>query len=79
MTTRALIEVLNNLMTGEFARVAARLGEVRREVRLMGLDDVAAILDEAVAALDAADLKTFRRKIQHAVSRLGHAKEVRVP
>ena len=41
----------------------------------MGLADVAGALDEALAALAAFDLKTFRKRINHAVSRLGHARE----
>lgn len=73
MTTKALIDVLNNLTSGELSRLSVRLADVRAAARDMGLDEVVALLDEATAALDASDLKTFRRKIQHAVSRLGHA------
>ncbi len=75
MTIKALIEVLNNLTAGELSRLSATLAEVRAEVRALGLDEIGAILDEAVAALDACDLKLFRRKLQHAVSRLGHVRE----
>ncbi len=75
MTIRALIEVLNNLTTGELARLSARVTEVRDACRTMGQDEPAAILDEALAALAACDLKTFRKRVQHAVSRLGHARE----
>jgi len=75
MTIRGLIEVLNNLTTGELSRLNARFAEVRAEAERLGLVEVAAILDEARAALDAGDLKVFRRKIHHAVSRLGHVRE----
>ncbi len=72
MDVRAIIAVLNNLTTGEFSRLAGRVREARAEVARLGHEEIAAILDEALAALDSADLRTFRRRIQHAVSRLGH-------
>ncbi len=75
MTIRALIEVLNNLTTGELSRLSARVVEVRDQARALGLAEVVAILEEALELLAAGDLKGFRRKIQHAVSRLGHARE----
>lgn len=75
MTIRALIDVLNNLTTGELGRLAARVTEVRDEAERMGLDEVARILDDALLALAAGDLKSFRKRVQHAVSRLGHARE----
>ncbi len=76
MTTKALIEVLNNLTTGELGRLAVRVREVREEARKMDLAEVVAILDEALAALGTCELKLFRKKVQHAVSRLGHIKDV---
>ncbi|RMG48794.1 MAG: hypothetical protein D6718_01050 [Acidobacteria bacterium] len=75
MKVRALIDTLNNLTVGELGTLASRVGEVRSEAAKMGLDEVAAILDEALGCLDRCDLKGFRKKIQHAVSRLGHVKE----
>jgi hypothetical protein len=75
MTIRALIEVLNNLTAGELSRLHARVADVRDEASRLGLAEVTTILDEARAALDAGNLKTFRRRLQHAVSRLGHVRE----
>ena len=75
MTIRGLIEVLNNLTAGELSRLHARVAEVRAEAERLDLAEVVAILDDARDALDAGDLKTFRRKIHHAVSRLGHVRE----
>ena len=72
MDVRAIIHVLNNLTLGEFSRLAGRVREAREEVARLGHDEVVAILDEAVEALERADLRTFRRRIRHAVSRLGH-------
>ena len=75
MTIQALIETLNTLTTGELGQLRARVAEARAEAAAMGLADVAGALDEALAALAALDLKTFRKRINHAVSRLGHARE----
>lgn len=75
MTIRALIEILNTLTTGELSRLSARVTEVREQARAMSLEEVVAILDQALDSLAAGDLKVFRKRIQHAVSRLGHARE----
>lgn len=74
MRTRALIETLNNLSFGELGTVTRRVGEVRDEADQLELDEIVAILDEALRALGEGDLKLFRKRLNHAVSRLGHAK-----
>ncbi len=75
MDKRALISALNNLSVGEFSRIRSRLSALREELSAVGLDEVAGILAEAEGCLDDFDLKGFRKKVQHAVSRLGHVKE----
>jgi len=75
MDIKGLIDVLNNLTVGELATLRSRLAEVREEVAARGLDEIVAILDEARARLDALDVKGFRKKVQHAVSRLGHVRD----
>ncbi|GAB4223054.1 MAG: hypothetical protein Kow0062_22270 [Acidobacteriota bacterium] len=72
MDIRAIIDVLNNLTFGELSRLEGRVREVRGELERLGHEEIVGILDEALAALDAADLRQFRRRIHHAVSRLGH-------
>lgn len=74
MQTRGLIDTLNNLSLGELALVTRRVGEVRDEVLAMDQVEIAAILDESLACLAAGDLRTFRKRINTAVSRLGHLK-----
>ncbi len=74
MNKKALIDTLNNLNVGELATLERRLAEVRREVAEQGLDEITTILGEAQDQLDACDLKAFRKKLQHAVSRLGHVR-----
>ncbi|MDQ7087139.1 MAG: hypothetical protein Q9Q13_04435 [Acidobacteriota bacterium] len=55
--------------------MSTRLDEVRGEVRAAGHAEIATILDEAAERLAAFDVKEFRRRVQHAVSRLGHVKD----
>lgn len=78
MTIKALIGTLNNLTTGELSRIATRIRECREEAREMGLPEVVAILDDAIAMLEVCDVKGFRKKLAHAVSRLGHVRETPV-
>lgn len=75
MNKKALIDTLNSLTVGQFSTIQSRLDEVRETTHAAGLDEIAAILDEARAALDGFDLKGFRKKVQHAVSRLGHLRD----
>lgn len=79
MSTRPLIEALNSLNIGDLESMARKVGETRAAAAAAGLSEIACTLDEAQAALDRADFKTFRKKIQHAVSRLGHAKTALSP
>ncbi len=79
MDKKALIDVLNNLTIGELGTLRSRLAEVRNVVAGKGLDEIVTILDEARARLDALDIRGFRKKIQHAVSRLGHVREETAP
>ncbi len=74
MEIRAIIDVLNNLTTGEFSRLHDRVREAREACAERGLEEVALILDAGLECLSLGDLKGFRKKVQHAVSRLGHAR-----
>jgi hypothetical protein len=74
MQTRGLIETLNNLSMGELALVSRRVREVRDDVLAMDQTEIAAILDQSLECLASGDLKMFRKRINTAVSRLGHLK-----
>lgn len=74
MDIKAIIDTLNNLTIGEFSRLEARVLEARAAAREHGLEEVDGILDQALVVLRSGDIKAFRKKIQHAVSRLGHAR-----
>jgi hypothetical protein len=72
MDKKALIDTLNNLTTGELSQLEARLEEVRAESERQRLEEIPEILAEAQSQLRSGDIKSFRKKVQHAVSRLGH-------
>lgn len=74
MTIKAVIETLNTLTTGELTQLHVRVAEARDRIQELGHADIAALLDEALGLLKAFDVKGFRKKVQHAVSRLGHIK-----
>lgn len=72
MTVKSIIDVLNNLTLGEISRMRGRVVEARADVEKLGHAEIVDALDEALAHLDAGDIKAFRKRVQHAVSRLGH-------
>ncbi len=74
MTPVQLIAFLNAMSYGDLGSLRAKLEEARGECLSLGRPELAAQLDEARSALGAADLKTYRRKIETVISRLGHLK-----
>lgn len=72
MTTSQLIAFLHALKLGDLEALTAKLGEARGACLAMGQAELAACVEEASAALRQADLKTYRRKLETVVSRLGH-------
>jgi len=74
MHVKGMIEALNSLSVGEISALRRRVLEVREHAARQELSEITAILDEALEHLSACDLKAFRRKVAHAVSRLGHVR-----
>ncbi|MCU0224249.1 MAG: hypothetical protein MUF27_09285 [Acidobacteria bacterium] len=74
MHVKGMIEALNSLSVGEISQLRQRVEEVRAAAACQELSEITAILDEALEQLAACDLKAFRRKLAHAVSRLGHVR-----
>ena len=66
------IQTLNSLQRGDLDLIRLRLGQVGRDLRDLGHEDLAAALEEARTALGRGDAPLFRRRVQHVVSRLGH-------
>ncbi|UCF68272.1 MAG: hypothetical protein JSV80_02925 [Acidobacteriota bacterium] len=77
MSIKSLIAALNSLSVGELSTLEGRLRQAREQSAQLGLSEVEQILAEASQRLDASDLKGFRKRIHHAVSRLGHVREQR--
>ena len=72
MTPSQLIAFLHALKLGDLDALSAKLREAEGACRELERPDLAACVEEAAAALRLADLKTYRRKLETVVSRLGH-------
>lgn len=72
MTTSQLIAHLNGLTVGGLDSLTARIEAAIAACRALGHEAVAPILDEARESLRQGDLKTFRKRVETAVARLGH-------
>jgi hypothetical protein len=72
MDPSKVIACLNSINVGEVDVVRAKLGEAREACRDMDQAELVEKLDEAERALGSADLKTYRKRIETVVARLGH-------
>jgi hypothetical protein len=71
-TPSQVIAVLNALTQGDLEAIRAKLAEARGACVALGHDEVALIVAEAQGALTGGDLKTYRKKVETAVAKLGH-------
>jgi hypothetical protein len=71
-TPSQVIALLNALTQGDLEAIRAKLVEARGACLMLGHDDVASIVDKAQGALSGGDLKTYRKKVETAVAKLGH-------
>ncbi len=71
-TIDLLIAHLNGLAVGDLDVLKARLTEGRDAARGLGHDEIAELLEEALECLAAGDLRTYRKRVATAISRLGH-------
>lgn len=74
MTAQQLIAFLNALSLGDLESLLGKLDEARGALATLGHDDLVATIGDAQGALRAGDVKTYRRKVQTAIARLGHLK-----
>lgn len=72
MTANQLIAFVHALKLGDLEALVAKLEQARAACLALGLPELASHVDEAAAALRQSDLKTYRRKLETLVSRLGH-------
>jgi len=71
-TPSQVIALLNALTHGDLDAIRAKLAEARGACEQLGHDEVATIVAEAHGALTGGDLKTYRKKVETAVAKLGH-------
>lgn len=72
MTPSQLIALLNTMTCGDLDSLSSKLHEARKVCLGMGEEGLAAMVLEAREALVAGDLKTYRKRVETVVSRLGH-------
>ena len=72
MSPSQLIAFLNALHLGDVAALGAKLDEASAACARLGHDDLADHLRNARTALSTGDVKTYRRRIETVLARLGH-------
>ena len=72
MNISQLIALLNSINVGEIDTIRARLGEARQACLDLEQCELVAKLEEAEEALARFDLKTYRKRVETVVAKLGH-------
>jgi len=72
MNPSQLIALLNSISVGEIDSIRSRLGEARAGCLALQQDELARKLEEAEEALARFDLKTYRKRVETVVAKLGH-------
>ena len=72
MNPSQLIAFLNAIQVGDLDIIRSQLVEGRQACVDFSQPELATLLGEALTALDGLDTKTYRRRIECVVSRLGH-------
>lgn len=72
MNCSQLIAYLNALGVGELDGIKGKLLEAREACLGLERPDLADKLEQAAMALDGADMKTYRKRVETVVSSLGH-------
>ena len=73
MTTPSqIIALLNSLTLGDLDAIRSKLEEASEACGTLGREELAGVLGEARAALASGDLKTYRKRVETAVAKLGH-------
>ena len=72
MTPSQLIAMLNAMNCGDLDALAGRLVEARRVCDDLDQPALSGLLSEARQSLLGGDLKTYRRRLETVIARLGH-------
>lgn len=67
-----IIALLNAINVGELDLVRGKLEEARAACAELGQQELADLLTEAIDSLSQGDLRTYRKRIETVVARLGH-------
>jgi len=74
MKPAQIIGSLNALHVGDLDVIRTRLSEARRACLELEQEGLVRHLDEAEEALDRADIRTYRKRVETAIAQLGHLK-----
>jgi hypothetical protein len=72
VTPTQLIALLNSLTFGDLDALRGKIEEAREGCVALAHAEIAALLAEAGSALATGDVKTYRKRVESAVARLGH-------
>lgn len=67
-----IIAALNSLGVGEMTAIRAKLDEARRGCLELDRADLAERLEQALSALQRSEMKTYRKRVESVISKLGH-------
>ena len=72
MNPSQLIAHLNSIAVGDLETIRTKLSVAREACLELEQGELAETLSSAAQSLDEADLKTYRRRLETVVSKLGH-------
>ena len=72
MNTSQLMAFLNSINIGALDGIQGKLDQAKQACRKLDQQELAELLNEAGTALGRADMKTYRKRIETVVARLGH-------
>jgi hypothetical protein len=72
LSSHDLIAHLNAIRVGDLGGIREKIEQAKEGCVRLAQPELAELLQEALAALDVADVKTYRRRVETVVSRLGH-------
>lgn len=76
ISSNDLIAHLNAIRVGDLGGIREKIELAKRGCEQLAQPELAEMLQEALAALDVADVKTYRRRVETVVSKLGHLRSV---
>jgi predicted ATPase len=72
MTPTQIIASLNAITCGDLEGIRLRIEEARTACEAIGQPGLVDCLNDALAALASGDLRTYRKRIETTIARLGH-------